>query len=258
MVLGVWGCTAAAFGVQVVAGAVAVALQTEKFFDLVGSLTYALLVYLTYPGVGAASVQATLVSGAVLLCRVYLSGFLFYRVLHHNGDRRFAKVKKNPKRFFFFWIMQGLWTIVTFLPVIFVNTATTSTSDAQLQPIDMLGLVVFAVGLVIEVVADVQKFSFRSHAANADKFITTGLWSISRHPNYFGEILVWVGIYIASFSVLSGWQHVAVASPLFTVWLLTSVSGIPILERMANKRWGALPEYVAYRDSTAVLIPFVW
>ena len=116
-----------------------------------------------------------------------------------------------------------------------------------------VGLAVWAIGFGIEVVADRQKREFRRQPGNRGRFITTGLWAWSRHPNYFGEITLWTGVALLAAPVLSGWQYLTLVSPLFVYLLLTRVSGIPLLEARAEERWGSDPAYRAYRDRTPPL-----
>jgi steroid 5-alpha reductase family enzyme len=119
----------------------------------------------------------------------------------------------------------------------------------------ILGFLVWAFGFAFEVVADSQKSCFNADPANKGKFIQTGLWSRSRHPNYFGEIVLWVGIAIIAIPVLQGWQWIAMISPLFVTLLLTRVSGVPLLEKKADKKWGGQEGYETYKKNTPVLIP---
>ena len=89
------------------------------------------------------------------------------------------------------------------------------------------------------------------------KFITSGLWSLSRHPNYFGEIMLWFGLYLSASSVFKGWQYLSVLSPVFVHLLITKLSGIPLLEQAGLKKWGHLPEYQNYLRNTPILVPFL-
>ena len=106
---------------------------------------------------------------------------------------------------------------------------------------------------MFEAIADYQKRKFR--AENQKKFIQTGLWSLSRHPNYFGEIVLWFGIAVMAFPVFTGWQFVSLVSPVFVFLLLTRVSGIPILEKHADDTWGKKKDYQVYKEKTPVLFP---
>ena len=90
---------------------------------------------------------------------------------------------------------------------------------------------------------------------NKGKFISTGLWSRSRHPNYFGEITLWSGVSVIAFTSLNGIGYVALVSPLFVYMLLSKGSGIPLLEKSADKKWGQDVAYQDYKKNTPVLFP---
>ena len=111
------------------------------------------------------------------------------------------------------------------------------------------------VGFAFEVVADEQKRRFRKDGANSNRFIQSGLWAWSQHPNYFGEILLWVGIAVIAFPVLQGWQYATLISPLFVWLLLTKISGVRMLDASAKRRWGEDTDYQKYRETTPTLIP---
>ena len=226
--------------------------RTEKYFDLTGALTYilitALLLIIT-PGIDA---RALLLGALVVIWALRLGTFLFRRVSRAGKDDRFDKLKTSFFRFLNVWTIQGLW--VTFTAAA-AWVGITSSERVGLDAFAIVGALVWAVGFGIEAVADLQKSRFNAGPANKGRFINTGLWSKSRHPNYFGEILLWVGVAIIAIPVLSGWQWVAIISPLFVTLLLTRVSGVPLLEKKADTRWGGQAEYEAYKKNTPVLIP---
>ena len=149
------------------------------------------------------------------------------------------------------WTLGGLWVLVTMAAGL---AAMTSDTSIPLGPLAYLGITLWVAGMLIEVVADNQKTRFRKVPENRDRFITTGLWAWSRHPNYFGEITLWLGLSLVALPVLSGWQLATLISPIFVYVLLTKISGIPLLERMAKKKWGSDPEFIAYTESTPVLM----
>ena len=120
-----------------------------------------------------------------------------------------------------------------------------------------IGIVAWLTGFLFEVIADQQKRVFNSNPDNKGKFIDSGLWSISRHPNYFGEIILWYGIAIITFPSLEGWQYITLISPIFVTLLLTKVSGLNLLEERADKKWGELEDYKEYEKNTSLLIPFI-
>lgn len=226
--------------------------RTEAYFDLTGSLTYISLIVVSVLASDDVDARALIVAAAVIIWAMRLGSFLFRRVKRDGGDGRFDWIKTNFLRFFMTWSLQGLWVLLTLAAALAVITA----EDRENVDVFMIvGMVVWLLGFAIEVVADRQKSAFRADPANEGRFITTGIWAWSRHPNYFGEITLWVGIAITAIPVLSGWRWLVLISPVFVVVLLTRISGIPMLERRGEKRWGDDAEFRAYTDNTSVLIP---
>ncbi len=226
--------------------------QTEKYFDLTGSLTYISLTtfaFLVTPGV---DLRSTLLFVLVLAWAIRLGTFLFTRIKKAGKDDRFDEIKPSFIRFLNVWTIQALW--VTFTAAAAWVAITTSIKK-DIDAFAIIGLIIWVIGFVIEVTADTQKSRFNANPENKGKFINTGLWSRSRHPNYFGEITLWVGIAVIAIPVLQGWQWIALISPVFVTLLLTRVSGIPLLENKADKKWGGQPDYEEYKKKTPVLIP---
>lgn len=246
-------CIFAAFAIQWLMFIPAFAFQTEKYFDLTGSATYLSVVALALLLSGPVDLRSGLIAAFVILWALRLGSFLFIRIRQDGEDVRFREIKPNFWRFFVVWNVQGLWVSLT-LAAAFValTTATSKPVDAYL----VLGALLWLAGFAIEASADAQKRRFRADAANRGQFIQSGLWAWSRHPNYFGEITLWLGIAImaAPLMAASTWQLVGWVSPLFVYLLLTRVSGITKLEAIAEERWGDEPAYQHYRDNTPALI----
>jgi steroid 5-alpha reductase family enzyme len=256
---------ASAFGVPVFAFAVGLAfaiqwvvfvpsylLQSERFYDLTGSFTYisvTIVAVLLGPMVDGRSI---LLLALVLIWAVRLGSYLFTRILRAGRDDRFDEIKRSFPRLFMTWTLQGLWVTLTAAAAL---AAITTTTREDLGVVEIIGALVWVAGFAIEVTADLQKSRFRTQPENKGRFIRSGVWSWSRHPNYFGEIVLWVGVAIVAVPVLSGWQYVTLISPVFVAVLLIFVSGIPMLEKKANERWGGQADYVAYKRSTSVLVP---
>ena len=254
----VWGLPAFAiavgwiFLVQIAAFIPAWINHTEKFFDLTGSLTYISTVLAALFLSGNFDATALLITGAVVAWATRLGSFLFLRVGRAGSDGRFDQIKHSFLRFLNVWMIQGLWITTT------LSAALAAVTAAERPPFDgftIVGLLVWITGLTLEVIADAQKTRFRREPANKDRFIRTGLWSWSRHPNYFGEITLWVGVAIMAFPALHGWQYVTLISPVFVTILLTKISGIPILERRADAKWGEREDYREYKAKTSILVP---
>ncbi|MEV8041886.1 DUF1295 domain-containing protein [Arthrobacter sp. NPDC080082] len=243
---------AAAFIIQWLAFIPAYLRQTERFYDLTGSLTYiavTLLLVLLTPGIDA---RGFLLALLVLVWAARLGSFLFRRISKAGKDDRFDEIKPSFIRFLTTWTMQGIWVAFTAAAA---WVAMTSANRVGLDWFALIGVLVWIAGFGIEAVADRQKGRFSADPANKGKFISTGLWSKSRHPNYFGEILLWVGVAIIALPVLQGWQWVALISPVFVALLITKVSGVPHLEKKADKKWGGQADYEEYKKNTPVLIP---
>jgi steroid 5-alpha reductase family enzyme len=226
--------------------------RTEMFFDLTGSATYLTVVILALLLNEDADARAVLVAVLVAVWALRLGTFLFGRVRAAGFDRRFDDLKQSFPRFLMTWTLQGLWAFLTLAAGL---AAMTSADREDIGVFAIVGAALWAVGFAIEVTADRQKSAFRADDANADRFISSGLWAWSRHPNYFGEIVLWTGVTLIALPVLSGWQWVTLISPFFVTLLLTRVSGIPLLEARARNTWGDEPEYQAYVERTPVLIP---
>jgi len=225
--------------------------QTERYYDLIGSLTYISAIALVLLCSGEVDLRQMLIAFFILIWAARLGSFLFSRIARDGGDSRFDKIKPSALLFFRTWMLQGLWVTVTAGAAL---AALSSGRSVALNIIDGAAISLWLSGFAIEVIADRQKRQFRQ-AHGSDTFITTGLWSLSRHPNYFGEIILWTGIALLTFPVLDGGQYLTLVSPLFVYLLLVRISGIPLLERKANRRWGNDPAYITYRKNTPALVP---
>ena len=221
--------------------------QTEKFFDLTGSITYLTTVFAALYITDSGKISDYIIVSCVAIWAIRLGSFLFMRIHKAGEDRRFREIKTNFTRFFMTWTLQGMWVSMCLLCVL---TALSSYNGIILNNVFYIGILIFIIGFIIEIVADHQKTVFRKDLNNKDKFISTGLWSYSRHPNYLGEILLWFGVAIMSFSSLLGLQHLTLISPIFVYILLVYISGIRILENQGDKKWGHLDSYKEYLKNT--------
>lgn len=241
-----------AFFIQWLAFIPAYLLQTEKFFDLTGSLTYISVIILAVFSSAGADGRAILLAALVAIWAIRLGTFLFTRIKKAGKDDRFDEIKPSFIRFLNVWTIQGLWVTFTMAAALAAITASTR---KELDLFAAIGFLIWAFGFVIEVVADTQKSLFNADPANKGKFIQTGLWSRSRHPNYFGEIMLWIGVAVIAVPVLKNWQWVTLISPIFVTILLTRVSGIPLLEKKAHEKWGGQEDYETYKKRTPILLP---
>ncbi|WP_296718573.1 DUF1295 domain-containing protein [Erythrobacter sp.] len=250
-------CAVVAFAVNWLAFIPAALFQSDRFYDTTGAITYltgiALACAAAIEANGSLDVRSGVVAGMVAVWTIRLGSFLFTRIHAAGGtDVRFEKIKVNPPRFFVAWTLQAVWVIFTAAAALVVITA------PEPQPLGAFfwaGAALWVIGFAFEVLADEQKRRFKADPANRGRFITTGLWAWSQHPNYFGEITLWTGILVIALPQLSGWSWLVIASPLFVALLLTRVSGTNLLDAIAKRRWGDDPAWQAYRRDTPVLFP---
>ncbi len=245
-------CGAVAFAINWLVFVPSALTQTERYYDLVGGITYITATVVAVLLSGALDLRATLVAAMIMVWSLRLSLFLFLRISRSGGDSRFDDIKNRPPRFFMAWTLQGLWVLLTAAAALAVITGGTR---EPLGAVGIAGIVVWAIGMIIEIIADRQKSKFKDNPDNSGKFINVGLWAWSRHPNYFGEIVLWTGMAIVAVPVLQGWQWATLISPVFVAFLLIKVSGIPLLEKKADERWGGQKDYEEYKRRTPVLVP---
>lgn len=246
-------CAMIAFGLNWLAFVPSAIAQKDTYYDTVGALTYLSVVgfaaYIAWP----LTVPSLIVAAMVGVWTIRLGSFLFTRIHAAGGaDQRFEKIKVNPPRFLVAWTLQALWVIFTASAALVILT---NTAALNLDVFFAIGAAIWVIGFAFEVIADDQKRRFKADPSNNGKFIQSGLWSWSQHPNYFGEITLWTGVLVMAIPVLSGWSWLAVISPVFVYLLLTRVSGVNLLDGIAKSRWGDDPAYQDYRRNTPVLFP---
>ncbi len=230
---------------------IAYKLKTDKFTDITYALTFIIITVFAFV---RSNHKATFYTGSllVIIWSIRLGSFLLYRVVKKGKDKRFDGMRENLYRFAKFWIGQALVSWMLMIPVIL-----SSSENKSFRYFSIIGILIWTVGLIVESTADYQKYEFRRTEENNNKWIDSGLWKFSRHPNYFGEILVWIGIYIYVFPVLTlSYKLVGLISPLLIFIILRYGSGIPILEKSADQKWGNNTSYNSYKKKTNLLIPF--
>ncbi len=245
-------CGMVAFAVHWVVFIPSYIYRTERYFDLTGTIAYVSVVACALILNPAPDLRSVLVGALVLIWSSRLGSFLFLRIRRQGKDDRFDRIKNDFMMFLMTWTLSGLWVYLTAAAGI---AAMTNVKSGALDSYAIIGFCIWLLGFSVEVVADRQKTRFRSQLENQGKFISAGLWAWSRHPNYFGEIVLWIGIAVIAFPVLSGSQLVLLLSPVFVWFLLAKVTGIPLLEAKAERNWGNDPAYRSYRDSTSLLFP---
>ena len=243
------------FAVQWVGLVHARIFETEHYFDLVGSLTYVTVTLFAVQQAAEMGLRQQIIAGVVIVWAARLGPFLFRRIQKAGEDRRFRKIKLSTPRFLLTWTLQGTWVFITAGAAL---AAIMTQNTTALGTVFYVGVTMWILGFAIELIADNQKTAFKANPANKNKFITTGLWARAQHPNYFGEILLWTGIAVMALPSLSGRAVIFLISPLFVTLLLTRISGVPLLRKTADERWGDDPEYQTYLKNTPVLIPRIF
>lgn len=249
----IFHCLLIAFGIQYLVFIPSYIFKSERFFDLTGSLTFLSIIYyiLCNRNIEDLNYSGLLLIIFISLWTLRLGLFLFFRIHKDGNDRRFDEIKTNFFKFMLTWTLQGTWVFITASCAI---AALTSNIIHDNLIFIVVGSSFWVIGFILEVVSDLQKRKFRKN--NQGKFITSGLWAYSRHPNYLGEIMLWLGISIISIPSLENIQLITLISPLFVYLLLTRISGINLLEEYADKKWGKLESYQEYKKSTPILFPF--
>ena len=227
-------------------------MKTEKYYDLVGSLTYITTISLAYFSVENKTMIDTIIYFYVMVWASRLGIYLFRRVRNDGKDVRFEKAKRHFFWFLQYWMGQALWVSLTACAAII---AILSAEEDTLPVLAIVGMVLWISGFTIESISDYQKRVFRKENNPSESFIHTGFWARSRHPNYFGEITLWTGIAVIALNTLNGIEYVTLISPVFVYILLTRMSGVNLLERIADERYGHLEEYQRYKRNTPVLVP---
>ena len=243
------------FIIQIIVFIPSFIFKTEHYYDLTGGITFIstiIISYLVKSQVYQFDITSLLLVVFISLWALRLSSFLFFRVKRTGQDVRFIKIKQSFSWFLMTFTIQGLWVFMCLFPAIIVM----SSNQNNFNSFTILGTILWVVGFLIEIIADHQKTQFNK--TNKGSFISKGLWSLSRHPNYFGEFILWLGITVISFPYLDGYQFIALISPLFVYLLLNKVSGVNLLENIAEKRWGDDKKYIEYKNRTPIFFPKIF
>jgi len=228
------------------------ALRFDKVTDFAGTTNFLVLTVITLTVGGHYNARQVVVSTCIFAWGARLCAFLLYRIILWGEDRRFDDKRNSLLNLSIFWALQAVWVWTVSLPTTILNSKALNPS---LNGLDYAGWAIFALGALLEAVADQQKLLYKQTPESRGRWTDVGVWRYSRHPNYFAEIALWWGLYLSAVNVLRGAEHAAVAGPIFITLLLMFVSGIPLLERTADEKHGRKEDYVVYKARTSVLIP---
>ncbi|KAH9314759.1 hypothetical protein KI387_023386, partial [Taxus chinensis] len=223
------------------------AFRFDKVTDFAGGTNFVILALLTAILKGTWHFRQIILTVMVATWGLRLALFLLLRILQWGEDRRMDKMRNNLMMLAVFWSLQALWAWTVSLPVTLANA---SNRNPSIRAQDIIGWSMYLAGLLIEAISDQQKLQFKKESTNKGRWCNIGLWKWSRHPNYFGEIILWWGVFVASLPVLGSSKWIALIGPIFITLLLLFLSGIPLLEYSADKKFGDLAEYRDYKRMT--------
>ncbi|KAI9648233.1 hypothetical protein NHQ30_002865 [Ciborinia camelliae] len=243
----------------------AYSLKIDKLTDFAGGTNFVVLAILTLSFSGHHNARQIVASLFIMLWGARLSAFLLFRILKTGEDTRFDGKRDNFFKLLGFWVAQMLWVWIVSLPVTLLNSpkVTRFPQPAFGTASDIAGVILYVIGLSMESVSDMQKYLFKAHNSDKSKICDKGFFSWSRHPNYFGEIVIQFFSPAAEGSVHGGARKALYASilgPIFLTYILMFLSGLTLQERPgAKKRYennNHWEEYSRYLKRTSILIPF--
>ena len=224
--------------------------QSDHLTDISYSLCFIVVTLYFLLAYGDITPGRVVLAMMVILWGLRLGGFLFYRIHQMGKDKRFDAFRGNATGFLKFWLLQSLSISIIILPVLFGLQG--NGIEVSYTP-----LILWLAGWVIQAIADWQKFNFRQISPK-EGFIDYGLYKYIRHPNYLGEIMMWVAVFWYVAPVLTGWEWIAVASPFWIIFLLIKVSGIPLIEKANYKKYKGNEQFWEYERKTYRLIPYIY
>ena len=226
--------------------AVSLHLKDASVADVCWGLGFVLLAWLYFVRSPELTPRSWLIAVLITLWGGRLSWYIFRRNYGQGEDPRYGAMRNLHGHAFWwrslfevFWLQGAvLWFVA--LPVL---VAISAPQSAGLSAVDLVGVVIFAVGFAFEVAGDHQLARFKVDFANHGKVLDSGLWRYTRHPNYFGDATLWWGVYVVAAATPGGW--LTVLSPLLMTLLLMRVSGVTLLEERLKTSKPGYREYIA-------------
>ena len=236
---------------------VALIRKDNSVADIAWGLGFVLVTATTFFFLRTSFFLPVLVSSLVAAWGLRLSFHIFRRNRNKSEDPRYAEWRRKWGRSFLWrsylqvFLLQGLFLLVISSPVILVNTYRWELPPgSQDSFIWLAGAFLWCVGFFFEAVGDAQLARFKKDPANKGRIMDRGLWRYTRHPNYFGESLMWWGLFLIALEIPYGWT--TIVSPVLITFLLVKVSGVPLLE----KRYRGRPDFEAYARRTSAFVPW--
>jgi steroid 5-alpha reductase family enzyme len=232
---------------------VSLALRDASLVDIAWGPAAVAVAAVSYSLGDGAPARSRLLLVLVALWGLRLGAYLAWRNLGHGEDFRYQRMRAHWGRRFWWvslatvFMLQAALAWIVSLPI---QLAMASPRPSSLTWLDYLGLSLFTVGFLFESVGDLQLARFKADPANAAEVLDRGLWAWTRHPNYFGDALVWWGLFLIALA--TPWGHLALIGPLVMNWLLLRVSGVPMLERSLRRK---RPGYDEYRERVPAFLP---
>lgn len=226
--------------------------KTDKFTDITYSLSFICASFISLIFFSEKSISELILVGMVIIWALRLGSFLLSRILNIKRDERFDSMRSSWIKFGSFWLLQAVSVCIIIMPVII--SLDQNINEANFSVFQIIGIVIWSIGFIIESLADYQKSKFKKQ--NSGQLMTSGLYSWVRYPNYLGEILVWTGIWIYGANVYSGWMWISVISPLWIFILLRYISGIPLVEKSREEKYEEDKDYQQYKSNTKMLFPY--
>lgn len=230
---------------------VSLLLKRYDIVDIAWGIGFIILAWIGFFFQPESTPRMVLITALITLWGLRLSIHILLRNKGKKEDHRYAQWRKEwgklhmVRAYFQVFLLQGFLMLMVATPVYFASAS----SGTPLNILDFTGLGVWTLGFIFESIGDYQLSRFKQDPANKGKIMTTGLWQYTRHPNYFGEVTQWWGIFLIALSATNGWY--TIISPLLISFLILKVSGIPMLE----KKYQGNPEFEVYKKRTSAFFP---
>lgn len=219
--------------------------------DVAWGLGFVVLAWTSYFLADVTSLRALVANTLVTIWGARLAWHILSRLAKKSEDSRYNQWRQDwgkwvvPRSYLQVFLLQGLFLYLIALPVLWINLQPSTTWGL----FAWLGLFIWLIGFYFEAVGDWQLKQFISKPENKGKLMTEGLWKYTRHPNYFGEVAQWWGIFLLAVTVSEGW--VTIIGPLTITYLILYVSGVPMLEKKYQDR----KDFQAYAKKTSKFFP---